>query len=239
MQISRFLEDHLMNEFKWISKVNAPMRTIHHLWIAVENSYLCFSHKKVFFSYMHIDRWFFYVLRYLNYYEEVKFYWTTDRSHLRSEWIHVQIKEKSRIIRALSQTLKRRLSNTSRHITSSMYTNHEWESQFLYSARQAHQWDYVFPTGIFHSAELSYNHLHTQIRSSTIRSLPRCDRTEQCPDKTLDIVQTKLLSSFWPSNQGRSVTSRMSEPTSIRRVPFRLPCSHQRRCNQTLEIAWR
>jgi hypothetical protein len=40
-----------------------------------------------------------------------------------------------------------------------------------------------------------------------LRHLPRCDRTEQCPDKTLDTVHTNLLSSFCPSNQGRSVTS--------------------------------
>jgi hypothetical protein len=48
---------------------------------------------------------------------------------------------------------------------------------------------------------------HTYIRSSIIRNLSRCDQTEQCPDKTFDTVQIKLLSSFWPSNLGQSVTS--------------------------------
>jgi hypothetical protein len=50
-------------------------------------------------------------------------------------------------------------------------------------------------------------HTHTHIRSSTIRNLPRCNRTVQFPDKFLDTVHTNLLSSFWPSNQDRSVTS--------------------------------
>jgi hypothetical protein len=43
-----------------------------------------------------------------------------------------------------------------------MHTNLEWVSQY---SRHAHQWDDVFPTGIFHSAKssgpLSHNYLHT------------------------------------------------------------------------------
>jgi hypothetical protein len=88
-------------------------------------------------------------------------------------------------------------SNTSRHTTSSKHTNHEWGSEYSHSARQAHQWDDVFPTEIFHSAKssglLTENllHTHTHIRSSTIRNLPRCDRTEQCPDNPLtQCIQT-------------------------------------------------
>jgi hypothetical protein len=68
-----------------------------------------------------------------------------------------------------------------------------------FSAASASMRRYISNRNLFH------NHPHTHT-SSTIRNLPRCDRTEQCPDKTFDTVQTKLLSSFWPSNEGRSVT---------------------------------
>jgi hypothetical protein len=64
---------------------------------------------------------------------------------------------------------------------------------------------FTVPNQVVHC--LIITRTHTHIRSSTIRNLQRCDRTEQCPNKILDKVQTKLLSSFWPSNQGRSVTS--------------------------------
>jgi hypothetical protein len=64
---------------------------------------------------------------------------------------------------------------------------------------------FTVPNQVVHCLIISCT--HTLIRSSTIRNLPRCDRAKQCPDKTLDTVQTNLLSSFWPSNQGRCVTS--------------------------------
>jgi hypothetical protein len=54
------------------------------------------------------------------------------------------------------------------------------ESQYWHSARQAHQWNDLFPLEIFHSAKSSgplyHNHLHTHIRSSTIRNLPLAER---------------------------------------------------------------
>jgi hypothetical protein len=66
---------------------------------------------------------------------------------------------------------------------------------------------FTVPNQVVHYLITTRTHTHTHIRSSTIRNLPRCDRTEQCPNKTIDTVHTKLFSSFWPSNQGRSVTS--------------------------------
>jgi hypothetical protein len=79
--------------------------------------------------------------------------------------------------------------------------------------------------------------LHIHIRSSSIRNLPRCNRTEQCPDKTLDTVQTKLLSSFWPSNHGQSFTTGKIEWENLPVSAESLSCYHQRRSSQTLETA--
>jgi hypothetical protein len=74
-------------------------------------------------------------------------------------------------------------SNTSRHVTSSMHTNHEWVSQYSNSARQAYQWDDVFPPEIFHTAKLSgrlsHSHLHThthQIFNNSISTKVRSNR---------------------------------------------------------------
>jgi hypothetical protein len=62
----------------------------------------------------------------------------------------------------------------------------------------AHKSRMGIPTGIFHMAKssglLSHNHLHTHLHQIfQIRNPPRWDRTEQCPDKTLDTVQKPSL----------------------------------------------
>jgi hypothetical protein len=49
---------------------------------------------------------------------------------------------------------------------------------------------------------ISLSPAHTHIRSSTILNQPRCNRTEQCPHKKVN-----LLFYFLPSTQGQSVTS--------------------------------
>jgi hypothetical protein len=53
------------------------------------------------------------------------------------------------------------------------------------------------------------------IITCTLRNLLRCDRTDQCPEKTLDTVQTNILFSFWPSNQAWSCTSGKIEWASL------------------------
>jgi hypothetical protein len=62
------------------------------------------------------------------------------------------------------------------------------------------------PNQVVHCLIITCTHTH-QIFNYSKSTKMRCDRTEQCPNKTLDTVQTNLLSSFWASNQGRSVTS--------------------------------
>jgi hypothetical protein len=137
----------------------------------------------------------------------INFQWITDRSQLRAEWIHFQSFKYRRRAESLefhpklTKEVQATLHGT--QITNWYPNNHiqrgNASMRRCLSTRNLSKcqikWSTVSPT-----------HTHIHIRFSTIWNLPRCDRTEQCPDKTLDTVQTNLLSSFWPSSQGRSVT---------------------------------
>jgi hypothetical protein len=140
------------------------------------------------------------------------------------------IQKKARIIRDLSQTLLGSPCNTSRHSTSSMHTNHEWGSQYLHSARQPHEWYDVFPTGIFHSAKssglLSHNLLHTHTSNLQQFEIYQ-DAIEQSNVQIKPLTHAKqtslLLQAPKPRPKCHIWKNRMSEPTSIRIVPFCLP----------------
>jgi hypothetical protein len=152
------------------------------------------------------------------FYKEVKSYWTTDRSHLRSEWIHFQ-------------PFKYRCRAGSSELYPKHFTAHRFFNghksrmgiQVPQSAWQVHQWDDVFPTGIFHitksSGPMSHNHLHAYAsdlqHSKSTKN--RIYLTEQCP---------LLLLALKPRPKCHTWKNRMGEYTSIRRVPFWLPCSY-------------
>jgi hypothetical protein len=139
------------------------------------------------------------------YYKDVKSYWTTARSHLRFQaTLHGT---------PLLQCTQITNGNPNTHIQRCNRINETMSFQPK---------SFTVPNEVVHSLIINYTHTHTHthIRSSTIRNLPRCDRTKQSPDKTLDTVHTSLLSSFW-----HIWKNRMGEPTSIRRVLLCLPCS--------------
>jgi hypothetical protein len=79
-------------------------------------------------------------------------------------------------------------------------------------------------------------HTH-QIFNYSISTKMRSSR--EMTKKTFDTVQTKLLFTFWSSNQDRSVTSGKKYGQTYQYphyvpVSFCLPCSHQHRSSQTL-----
>jgi hypothetical protein len=168
---------------------------------------------------------------------KVKSYCTTDRSHLGSEWIHFQPfknrrrAESSEPYPKHSKEVQATLHGTPllqcTQITNRDPNTHIQRGKCINETMSFQPESFTVPNQVVHYHIISCTHTHTQIRSSKIQNLPRCDRTEQ------------FIFSFWPSNHGRSVTSGMGEPTSIRGVPFCLPCLHQRWSGQTLKIARR
>jgi hypothetical protein len=118
--------------------------------------------------------------------------WTTDRSHLSSEWTHFQpfkyrrkagsselYSQPSKEIQAtlhgtpLLQCTQITNGDPNTHIQCGKRTNETMSSQ---------PESFTVPNQVVHC--LIITRTHTHIRSSTNRNLPRCDRTEQCPDKT-------------------------------------------------------
>jgi hypothetical protein len=144
-----------------------------------------------------------------------KSYWTTGRSHLRSEWTHFQpfkYRRKAESSELYSQPFKEVQATfhgkpllQCTQITNRDPNTHIQRGKRINETMSFQPKSFTVLNQVVHC--LIITRTHTHIRSSPIRNLPRCDRTEQCPDKTLETVHTKLLSSFWPSNQGRSVTS--------------------------------